>query len=237
MSYPKRQPGERAVESGWTHVKVEPLAKWRAWIAGEVIWVETHHLPPSKPCREAFTDGAVPCQIDHTTRRLEWSGYLPLWDANHKATVIIIREYQRDVVAAVPRGREVLVTKGPATTSAISVLPTGSSVRFHSTNPRKMDNQDIRLWLLTLWKDQTLKDWVATLPAELAATSPGGVAAHAKPRVTLTPEQERELSARVVRGNFVVADAGVDEQLNATLESLARKIGAERNGVHRKGGG
>lgn len=158
--FPKRTPGESRKQRTWTFCKVEPNTVITGWKAGDCVWVETHFVKASKPCKEAMTGGALPCTIDHLKFPLEWTGYFPFYDSIGRPSVAIAKEYSQKLLTSLKLHSPIRVRRGASKTEPVVIEATGSTVKFETTCHDRMTSADLRPWLLTLWKDAELVAWV-----------------------------------------------------------------------------
>lgn len=153
---------------------VHPSLTWRYWVippgealtgyvTGPMVGVMTHFRDGrTKPCHRCFTKGALPCYFKGDCKP-RWTGYVPVITDPDRAHVVLV----------VPR----------TTGTALRQFGPGSCLRFvRPTHPRhplwvrsaelssrtisrdlfhRRAPDDIKPWLMHLWRDETLNQWVA----------------------------------------------------------------------------
>lgn len=236
MGFGNRRPERRQGRQTWTYIPIPPGSTFRGWKAGDPTWVQTHYCPTSKPCREAFTDGELPCEVDHLKYRLDETGYFPFYDQCGRPLVCIVREYSAELIHAIRLHAPITITRGSHHSDPIHVAASGSTVGYHSSDPARLRPADIRDWLLTFWKDAELRAWWA------ARQTPGTPPAVANDQAgaKLSPSDTLKRSTEVIRGNLTVKPSDVLEGMDSAelFPNLVNRLKeATPNGKHPKKGG
>lgn len=186
------------------------------WLAGPVIGVETHWMGRTQPCRRYITGGRMKCYCSTNALGTEWKGYVPLWDANGVQAFAVIGERFADLAYSIPHFSPVSVTRLKSAGSPVCVKQSDWTDSPPPSRGDVLKPKDIRPWLLKLWKDETLIEWLNAHPEVMAEAKP----------VTLKPEEFSPMLRAAARR----AEAGND--LPATIEETLRGV-PSRNGKGR----
>lgn len=165
-----RKPTRGAGTGYWDWIKLDLMKPFRAWLAGPIVGVEVHYAHGSRACRRCITDGGMKCAFCESQIPTTWRGYVPLWDEQGIKCVTLIGQRYLPLAQEIPHLSPVLVTKTKRQGCPIRVEASGwSSGKPPITGP-EMGAQDLRPWLLRLWKDKELADWLKDHPDTLPAT-------------------------------------------------------------------
>jgi len=209
------RPFRRNQVPNWEHVKVSSGKAWHGWLAGPVWGGPTHYMDRTRGCRSALTNGALKCWCDEVELETRWRGYAPLWDADGVRWVAILGERFGRSAMELKHGEPVAVQKLAVRGSPIRVC----SIKPTTTPPRlsKADQkpQDIRRWLLRIWKDEELEQWVSDHPEE------GGDINHPVPFTR--PDVHLVNRLDEIKERIVLKPNAKDAKIPDTLEKLLGK--------------
>jgi hypothetical protein len=149
---------------------------FRAWLAGPIVGVEVHYAHGSRACRRSITDGGMPCAFCESQMPTTWRGYVPLWDESGIRCVTLIGARYLPLAQTIPLLAPVHVTRTKRQGCPIKVEAHDWTTAFPPVTEAEKGSQDLRAWLLRLWKDKELAKWIAahpdTQPAPVELTPP-----------------------------------------------------------------
>lgn len=146
----------------WLNPKIG--ASVNGWLCGPVVGVETHWLGRTQPCRFHLTGGRMKCYCSTSNLGREWKGYVPLLDENGVQAFAIVGERFAELAFSLTMFAPVTVTRLRSAGSPVCVkLSTWTDQPPpHDAGQRKP--RDIRPWLLKLWGDKDLNEWLEAHP-------------------------------------------------------------------------
>jgi hypothetical protein len=163
--FTSRKPPPRTEKPSYIlHRRIEPGARLAALIGGPIVGVYTHFDRQSKPCTKILCEGAIPCPGCASSRRLEWSGYLPLVDDYNAPFVVIVKEEQSAQIDSYQLHRRVIVSRErrPKAPIRVKLDPAYEySISRPGLGPIALDLRD---WLVNLWRIPGLQEWLAAHP-------------------------------------------------------------------------
>jgi hypothetical protein len=183
------------------------------WLAGPLVGVETHWKGTTQPCRRYITGGRMRCycSLDHSGT--EWKGYVPIWDENGVQSFAIIGERYFELANTITLFAPVSVTRLRSAGAPVCVKQSAWTENGPPITDGRLKAKDLRPWLLKLWGDKDLIEWLEAHPEVMAEAKP----------VTLDPERFSPMLKAAARR----AEAGND--LPATIEETLRGV-PSRNG-------
>lgn len=171
MEFPKRRPGEKRANKTWTRIDIEPGSEFSGWIAGACVWVETHYVGASKPCREIFTQGVLGCPLEVHRKRLEWTGYQPVYDVSGSPCCVLLKEYNLELLEKFALHEAVRFKKSKRDKAPVEISAFPGIGKFASGALARQEAVKIDEWLLLLWGDEMLTRWVQLgCPSDLRGT-------------------------------------------------------------------
>jgi hypothetical protein len=118
-----------------------------------------------------MTGGALACVCDAQEVSTVWRGYVPLWDEFGIRCVALIGHRYFDLAANVGHLEPVKVTKTKRQGCPIRVEARGWTSIKPPVSANDAKPQDIRPWLLRLWRDAALEKWLKDNPAAPVVTT------------------------------------------------------------------
>jgi hypothetical protein len=120
-----------------------------------------------------ITGGALRCAHCETARERRWRGYLPLWDDAATGWVVVFGAEYSDNAVSLTHLDPVVCMKvarrgSPIRVDSLAWTQTKPPLRGGDTKP-----QDVRTWLLRVWKDDVLTRWVVehdNIPSDTAVS-------------------------------------------------------------------
>lgn len=131
------------------------------WLVGTIVGVETHFTGRTMPCLRYLTGGRMKCYCEGNRLATTWKGYVPLFDANGVQCFAMIGERYADVACKIDLFSPVTVARLKRAGSPICVTKSNWTDAPPPSNGDKLKPKDIRPWLLKLWHDETLNEWLA----------------------------------------------------------------------------
>lgn len=163
MGVRQSTPGEggKKARTHFSYVGTDAKRPWFAYVAGPCMWYECHTVGKSQPCLLEATDGELECPRCHEIKPTESIGYQPLYRAaDSKPVVVIVHEYSREIVDALPFHRRVLVKREPGVGEGVSVTVTlDATPKFITTLAEKSRPQQPIESLLRMWRYPQLIVW------------------------------------------------------------------------------
>lgn len=222
-----KDPGKERRPASWHFEKLKGEGWFNAWIAGPVVGVYVHHMPPSKPCRWIMTDAQIECPLCKVRPRTEWKGYVPLYSDSGKPVVVMIPEAMKGHVEAIGTHEPVRVSRGSGKCDTVAIHKAKWSDRYVSGKTERAYPALIDGWLFVLWGDAVLSEWYHARVIDPGAR-PAGVEVPELNRVktgdALPPDEERALTKRVIRDNFKVRPAADPPLIGEALPNLRAKM-------------
>jgi len=157
----------------WDWIKLEPGKSWKGWSAGPLVGVEVHHFDGSKACRADLSNGALPCQLCKAGMPTIFRGYVPLWDEGAIRHFSMVGQRYEKLALEIKLHQPVKVTK---------LVSRGCPIRIEyshwsSLQPRldasDAKPQDLKSWLLRIWGDEELEEWIRSHPDDERSTIAG----------------------------------------------------------------
>lgn len=136
----------------------------RAWIVGPVVGVETHYLGRTQPCRRYITGGRMRCYCTTSKLGSEWKGYVPLVDENGVQCFSVIGERYAELAYSIPLFAPVTVARLKRAGSPVCVKQSTWTDQPPPSRNGELRSQDIRPWLLKLWGDKSLVEFLEAHP-------------------------------------------------------------------------
>lgn len=172
----------------WTTIKLAKGKQWWGWRAGPTVGVQTHHLGGTVGCRAALTGGALRCGLCEQLRLLHgddcvtttWKGYIPMYDEAGVEHVAIICETYKPLAETVKLHGYCVVTKTLNRGCPLRVDPRGEKPLPVTLSEGQRRPQDIKAWMLRVWRDPELAAWCMK-HAHAAAPAVGTAEQPAKP--------------------------------------------------------
>lgn len=158
--FPNQHPKRTDRLPQWDFLKLDPGSSWRAWLAGPMVSVNVHHRGGSRPCRKEMTKGKLPCPDCKDELPTVWRGYLPLWDENGGRWLSIIGIRYADIAMSLRFLDYVWVRKMETRGCPVRVESAMSKAPAVPAAIRDRQPADIRPFLLRIWKDKVLADWL-----------------------------------------------------------------------------
>lgn len=171
----------------WNWVKLPKGKSCRGWLAGPIVGVMCHHFGGTRACAAMLTGGKVACGHDHDRFPPEWKGYVPFWSEEGVRSFVVIMDAWYDLAAKVPHLGELLVTKTEFHGSPIRVNSREWAAKEPPITAHEKRPQDIRPYLLRLWKNPDLKAHFAKHPFP-KQEEPGAMTRAAFVRAEVTEE-------------------------------------------------
>lgn len=132
----------------------------KAWLIGPCVGVETHWLGRTQPCRRYVTGGRLACYCEKAKLAKEWKGYVPLLDENGVQCIGIIGRRYEPVVSKIQLFKPVVLTRLKRAGCPVMVKASDWTDADAPTEGVKQHARDLKPWLLRLWKDKELIDWL-----------------------------------------------------------------------------
>lgn len=149
----------------WTILKMVGVKEKKCWLAGETIWVETHHNNVSLPCWWIMTQGKLECPLCKKKPRIDWTGYVPLYDEGGAPVVAVVRESARARLLECRVHDPVAVKKGADKFDKTCVVPMNWAQPWNPGRDGGRGEVDLREWLLvTVWGQDALTDFFRAHP-------------------------------------------------------------------------
>ncbi len=229
--FESRKPrGQRSTVPYWNTIKLAPGKQWLGWRAGPTVGVESHWQFGCRVCRGDLTDGALACPMctalewrPGTTRPTRFRAYMPLWDEAGVRTVAIISEtYFRLSEEVKPAGRCV-VTKILSRGCPLRVDPRPDMDRPGFLSGAERQPQDLRPWLLRVWKDAELEAWVRERAGPQRAKGKQSI---------VTPTTEIVMDHDAINRRFAAATkaSAIPPDLGVVSDNVLSRL----NGVHKR---
>ena len=143
----------------WCWVPVRTNHKEQAWKGGKVVWIESHYVGRTVPCRTEMTQRALMCCYNHVEYPLEQRGYVPIITADNRRLLYIISDYDRDRVDAIPSYAAISILRGPNKKDPVAVLRANGVGKWDGGKTAPKDGFDVTPSLLRLWKDEEFARW------------------------------------------------------------------------------
>lgn len=247
--FTRKDPRKGSKVQNWHCEQVAKGKGFKAWKAAELFGVLCHWSFRSIPCYWELTDGKLDCPHCRDNPSLRWIGYLPLYKDTHRPVVVIVGESVKAPVDRIEVHAPIFVWRDDQKGATISVRSDDWSKRWQP--PQHYHGiPDIRLWLLTLWKEPALTSWfeqngMAADPTAAAADSPsppGVVPQSPSPVDEVYKRYDPKLVAEIEANKAAVkarrAGAAVSE-FSELSDQIARRaaavVGTQPNGKHAGG--
>ena len=180
-----------------------------------MVWIESHYVGRTVPCRTEMTNRTLMCQYNHIEYPLEQRGYVPIITLDNRRLLYIVSDYDRDRVDAIPAFAAINVMRGPGKKDPVAVLRANGTGKWDAPKTAPKDGYDVTGSLLRLWKDEEFARWCVS----------GAAARRAEDVVATTHTNMRGL----LGGQHATSTA--DKEYDAVLQSL----GAKRAMMHTDG--
>jgi len=131
--------------------------KFRGWKVGPNWGFITHWSPFTKPCREHISEGKLTCVCSISEYANDWTGYVPVIDERGERLVFTYGRDSEERVSAIPFGAEVCVSKENYKAAPIRIVQDNEIFLPCPWISAMKHQEDIRPFLLRLWKDEELK--------------------------------------------------------------------------------
>lgn len=145
-----------------THLQCKGGEKHSAWKAGGVHGVYGHRTFAHQPCVQLVTGGKLQCPYCAAGVKLEWRGYVPLWDVDWVLRYVLIGEDIFESVEETAFRAPVVVQRHKNPISPLVVRPFASLERELPNRPPWDKEVDMLSICLTLWEHDDLSNWYAT---------------------------------------------------------------------------
>jgi len=173
MPIPPIPPGQGG-HVPYTHFKyvgTPKRARWQAWVAGPCQWVMGHSKPPSKPCLDRMTCGALlctRCAKGHEARKM---GYQPLYrHSDTKPVVVIVYEEEELFTREFALHQMVTVGREGDDSDSVFLRPViGQYPKYQTTLFERTRAVDCTDSLLTMW---ALPEWTAWVKGSYVPVRP-----------------------------------------------------------------
>lgn len=230
MLWPTQDPStdQTAGVQNWHFEKFKVVRLLNGWLAGKPEWLETHHSGKTVPCHSIMTGGELRCPYCIRSRPLAWVAYVPVIEETGKPTVVMVRQHSREILAKLNQFDPIKVSKGVDKFDQVKLLSRPGDRWIPSReNPRP--EPDLHPWLLRLWGEQPIIDWVQKVHGVKTVTK----AAPQVPAVERPEPAPPELVKRVREGKVTQA---MRDAVPGVLKEMTDRItwpGKESmNGVH-----
>lgn len=196
----------------FTYVPTSAKTPWHAYVAGPCMWFDCHEKGKTKPCLDVVTEGALTCPRCVEISPPVPTGYLPLYRAaDGKPVMVIVHEYTREIVDALPFHARVLVKRehgvgeGVAVTRTLDQQPKFITTLAEKSRPAQPLHSLLRIWgypELIEWHNETTGDNVPvciTHPIRKVRTPIVPPAAPSAPVDTSTMSQTSMEAIEIIR--------------------------------------
>ena len=143
----------------WQICKLDLKESVKGWKSGPHVGVFTHWIGRTVPCSSKLTDGVLPCRLCSPDSEQSWTGYLPIRGLHGEKDIVMFGRREKDGVARIPYASPIVCMKGRTPKSPIKI----SIKHFAEWNcpflGRVRSQDDIRPFLLKLWKDRELIEY------------------------------------------------------------------------------
>lgn len=225
--FPSRPPRRGSGLPYWNWVKLEKGKDFRCYSAGPYVGVIVHWGEGSKPCRAEMTKGALKCYLCSMEAKKIWRAYVPLWDDAGQRRVVLVGFNFAHLLDDIGYLDAVKVTKTSLHGSPIRVEKFNWTTTPPALNDGDKRPQDLKPWLLRMWKDAELEKWLK----KHAAKDDGQVLKeHAAKQPTIA-EHLRSEAEQLEKGGKLKVNLR-DRSLPASLEDVLPYL----NGKHSKKG-
>lgn len=176
MRFPDQEPPKGRKAKNWQYEPVEKGTGFNAWIAAKPIWLNCHFLYRSIPCYWYLTGGKLECPycISHPT--LNNQGYLPLYRDTYREVFVIVGENLKTQLSSLPVFSPVFVWREKSRGSGVAIRPADWAKKWKPPTDQYCA-PNICPSLLTVWKEQKLKDWFRENDVQ-APSNPAAAASH-----------------------------------------------------------
>lgn len=212
----------------WNHIKLVRGKPWRGWLAGPLVGVVCHHDSGTRGCRAAITGGKLSCGRNHELFPPEFKCYVPLWDEDGFRAFVVISEPAYPVAARLPHLAEVWALKTELHGAPIHVYPREWARKGPPCAVSERTPQDMRPFLVKLWKDTELREWFKSHPFPPLTPSPE------PERIGEAVESDDEYDAGRERLRRLTAKGKV-EAVPARLGEVLPGLAPTKNGSHKGG--
>lgn len=181
----------------WDFIRLDPGKEWVGWLAGPIVGVEVHYWGGSRACRRVMTGGALKCVCDAQEVSTIWRGYVPLWDEHGIRCCALIGARYFDLAAGVKHLDPVKVTKTKRQGCPIRVESRAWTSGKPPVSNADLKPQDVRPWLLRLWRDNDLAKWLAENPGVTLKTTDAPLAPESFTPMLREPARRANESSRL----------------------------------------
>jgi hypothetical protein len=178
----------------WEYLKLKSGERWKGWLAGPVVGLETHWDNGTVGCRKIISNGALRCDYCSLGKERLWRGAVPLWGEAGDRWVVIVGETYAASLSELQHLDPVQVMKCQRRGSPLRVDKFPHALAMPRLEGADREQQDIKPWLLRLWKDSVLRDWLLDNPVK--GEEVPKKASKPKPSMNPTPEKVGEAIAR-----------------------------------------
>lgn len=179
-----KEPREAVTHLDWQICKLDLKESIKGWKSGPHVGVYTHWVGRTVPCASKLTDGVLPCRLCSPSSEPGWTGYLPIRGFHGEKEIVMFGRREKDQVSKIPYASPIVCMKGRTPKSPIKI----SIKHFSEWNcpflGRLRCQDDIRPFLLKLWKDVELATHFGLEPEKIPvpetehANTPEAGAAH-----------------------------------------------------------
>ena len=228
----KQRPQEGKKADHWTVEKLREPTEFFGWIAGTMVEVNVHTLPPSKPCFWIMTDQDLECPYCRVKPKVDYTGYLPLYREGGAPVVVQIHKRHMPEVHKLKLHQPVKAKRGPGKFDTCIVEPSKWSTVYEPGTSGRHLPADVRPWLMnTLWKEGELIAYFArdgkVEPLEPLERWEDPAKQRAGTREELKAGQGTGLAARFARG--MQPD---DAKTPPTVGEILPMVNPNLNGKH-----
>jgi hypothetical protein len=160
VRFSDQEPPRGRKAKNWQYEPVEKGGGFNAWIAAKPIWLNCHFIYRSIPCYWYLTGGKLDCPYCISHPNLNNQGYLPLYRDTYREVFVIVGENLKTQLQSLPVFGPVFVWREKSKGSGVAIRPSDWAKKWKPPTDQ-YTAPNICPSLLTVWKEQKLKDWFA----------------------------------------------------------------------------
>jgi hypothetical protein len=222
----------------WTHVRVKGGDRFEAWIAGDPVCIDSHHISSTKPCLKSYLGSSVDCPGCSHPSRIEEQIAVPLYRCSDGRPVFVwCHDDMFDTLTLCKLHEQVVIGRTEERRSGIFVQRKLSQVTYQTTLDERKVTADITPYLPVVFglvgiiTPEMLRRGPLT-PAPAPAPAPA-LPARGK---RMTEDEERAELAKRVANRFTHEGKPIDGVLSSYLGSIGQggesSEKVKRNGKH-----
>lgn len=156
---PPREKGDGA--GNWTHDRCPGGSERTGWLAGDIHGLECHPSERTLPCVKDLIGPDARCEYCEVKRWIpKWLGFVPVYRHDGRPMVIVIQDWHREFVQAIPLHRPIVWKRARGEGEGIEITLADSTRPWISTLPERNRPADLSLWLARIWRRPDLAPYL-----------------------------------------------------------------------------